>query len=117
MNQNKSSITRFLNTRNGPIQKYVNQTEQAEYAINALQEGHPYTLDKTIINDKVYNWNLDFIDRVMLSFSSTIIQNFSRMEKDLFDRYRNFYIYKTSDILDDDVKKLDEYIGTIGTDK
>ena len=49
----------------------------------------------------------------MLSFSTNIVQNFSRIEKDLFDRYRNFYIYKTSDVLDDDVRKLDEYIGTI----
>ena len=117
MNINKSSVSRFLKTCNGPVQKYVNQTEQAEYAINALQEGHPYTLDKTIVGENIYNWNLDFIDRVMLSFSTTIVQNFSRMEKDLFDRYRNFYIYKTSDILDDDVKKLDEYIGAIETDK
>lgn len=117
MNQNRSSITRFLKTCNGPVQKCIDQTDGAKYAINALQEGHPYTLDKTIVGENIYNWNLDFIDRVMLSFSTTIVQNFSRMERDLFDRYRNFYIYGTSSVLDDDVKKLDEYIGTIGTDK
>ena len=113
MNINKSSVSRFLKTCNGSVQKCVDQTDQAKYAINALQEGHPYTLDKTIIDENVYIWNPDFIERVMLSFSTTIMQNFSRMEKDLFDRYRNFYIYKTHDILDDDVRKLDEYIGII----
>lgn len=116
MNANKSSVARFLKTCNGPIQKCVDQTEQAKYAINALQEGHPYTLDKTIVGENIYNWNLDFIDRVMLSFSTNIVQNFSRMEKDLFDRYISFYIYGTSDVLDDDVRKLDEYIGTIGVE-
>ena len=116
MNANKSSVVRFLNTCDSSIQKCVDQTDQAKYAINALQEGYPYTLDKTIVNENVYNWNLDFIDRVMLSFSTTIIQNFSRMERDLFDRYRSFYIYGTSDVLDDDVRKLDEYIGTIGVE-
>ena len=81
-----------------------------------LQETDPYYITKSITGLNVYTWNKNFIEKVIESFRSTIIQNFSKKEKDLFIRYTNFLIYGIVDVLDEDVQKLDEYIGTIKGD-
>lgn len=81
-----------------------------------FQESEPYIVDKNIIGQNVYTWNPRFIDKVMESFETTIVQNFSKKEKDLFNRYTNFLIYGIIDVNDEDVQKLDEYIGTIKGD-
>ena len=78
-----------------------------------FQESEPYIIDKNIVGQNVYRWNLRFIDKVMESFSTTIVQNFSKKEKDLFDRYTSFLIYGSGDAIEEDVQKLDEYIGTL----
>ena len=83
--------------------------------VNDMSEKIPYTIQKTILNENVYVWNEKFIKKVLLSFSSTIVQNFSEDEKDLFDRYISFLIYGVNTVVDEDVQKLDEYIGTLGT--
>lgn len=83
--------------------------------VNDMSENIPYTIKKTILNENVYYWNEKFITKVLLSFSSTIVQNFSEEEKDLFDRYRSFLIYGINTVIYEDVQKLDEYIGTLGT--
>lgn len=111
-----SVVNRFIRTCDSDnIQECTTSTEQASYAIIAMQEGIPYTIDKTILDENVYNWSQSFIDRVLLSFSSTIVQEFSKKEKDLFDKYRSFLIYGINTVIDEDVQKLDEYIGTLGT--
>ena len=81
-----------------------------------FQESEPYIIDKNIIGQNVYTWNPRFIDKVMESFKTTIVQNFSKKEKDLFNRYTNFLIYGIIDAIEEDVQKLDEYIGTIKGD-
>lgn len=81
-----------------------------------FQESEPYIVDKNIIGQNVYTWNPRFIDKVMESFETTIVQNFSKKEKDLFNRYTNFLIYGIIDVNDEDVIALDTYIGTIKGD-
>lgn len=111
-----STVNRFIRNCDEKIQECTTQTEQASYAIFAMQEGVPYTIDKTILDENIYIWSQSFLDRVLLSFSTTIVQNFSKKEKDLFDRYKSFLIYGINTVVDEDVKKLDEYIGTIKGD-
>lgn len=81
-----------------------------------LQETEPYTLSKSIIGTNVYKWNNKFIEKVIESLMSTIVQNFSKKEKVLFDKYVNFLINGTTGTLDEDVRELDTYIGTIKGD-
>ncbi len=89
--------------------------ENGMIANELMQETDPYRLKKSILGENIYEWNLRFIDKVMTSFSTTIVQNFSKKEKDLFDRYTSFLIYGINTVVDEDVQKLDEYIGTLGT--
>ena len=108
------AIDRFIKKcDDSVIQECVEKTDAVNYAIENMQEGRPYTIDKTILNENVYIWSQSFIDRVILSLSSTIVQSFSKKEKDLFDRYRNFLIYNVVDVVDEDVQKLDEYLGNL----
>ena len=81
-----------------------------------FQESEPYIIDKNIIGQNVYTWNPMFINKVMTSFSSTIVQNFSKKEKDLFNRYTSFLINGIAGVLNEDVRELDTYIGTIKGD-
>ena len=83
--------------------------------VNDMSENIPYIIQKTILDENVYTWNEKFIEKVFESFSSTIVQSFSKDEKYLFDRYRSFLIYGINTVIDEDVQKLDEYIGTLGT--
>ena len=46
-----------------------------------FQESEPYIIDKNIIGQNVYTWNPRFIDRVMESFETTIVKNFSKKRK------------------------------------
>ena len=81
-----------------------------------FQESEPYIIDKNIIGQNVYTWNPRFIDKVMESFETTIVQNFSKKEKDLFNRYTSFLIYGIVGVLDEDVRELDTHIGKIKGD-
>lgn len=90
--------------------------DRVEIIQTVLQETEPYALSKSIIGENIYEWNKKFIDKVMQSFVSTVVQNFSKKEKDLFDRYTNFLIYGVVDITEEDVIELDTYIGTIKGD-
>lgn len=90
--------------------------DKVEISQTVLQETEPYTITKTITGTNVYAWNKKFIDKVMESFSTTIVQNFSKKEKVLFDKYVNFLINGTTGTLDEDVRELDTYIGTIKGD-
>lgn len=87
--------------------------ENGAIANELMQETDPYRLKKSILGENIYEWNIRFIDKVMTSFSTTIVQSFSKKEKDLFDRYTSFLIHGPGDVLDEDVAKLDEYIGTL----
>ena len=86
--------------------------DKIEVTQTLLQETEPYTLSKSIIGANVYEWNKKFIDKVIESFTSTIVQNFSKKEKVLFDKYVNFLINGTTGALDEDVRELDTHIGT-----
>ena len=55
--------------------------DKVEISQTVLQETEPYTITKTITGTNVYAWNKKFIDKVMESFSTTIVQNFSKKEK------------------------------------
>ena len=90
--------------------------ENGMIANELMQETDPYRLKKNILGENIYEWNLRFINKVMTSFNTTIVQNFSKKEKDLFDRYTSFLIHGIGDVLEEDVQKLDEYIGTIKGD-
>ena len=103
------TITSMLNCNNTDI-------EIVDNAKTIFQEIEPYTISKTITGDNVYNWNKKFIDKVMESFETTIVQNFSKKEKDLFNRYTSFLINGIVGVLDEDVRELDTYIGTIKGD-
>ena len=103
------TITSMLNCNNTDI-------EIVDNAKTIFQETEPYTISKTITGDNVYNWNKKFIDKVMESFATTIVQNFSKKEKDLFNRYTSFLIIGIVGVLDEDVRELDTYIGTIRGD-
>ena len=81
-----------------------------------LQETEPYSITKSITGTNIYVWNKKFIDKVIESFATTIVQNFSKKEKDLFNRYASFLINGTVGVLDEDVRELDTYIGTIKGD-
>ena len=81
-----------------------------------FQESEPYIIDKNIVGQNVYTWNPRFIDKVIESFATTIVQNFSKKEKDLFNRYTSFLINGIAGVLDEDVRELDTYIGTIKGD-
>lgn len=90
--------------------------DRVEISQTLLQETEPYTLSKSIIGTNVYEWNNKFIEKVIESLMSTIVQNFSKKEKVLFDKYVNFLINGTTGTLDEDVRELDTYIGTIKGD-
>ena len=90
--------------------------ENGMIANEIMQEADPYRLKKSILGENIYEWNLRFIDKVMTSFSTTIVQNFSKKEKDLFYRYTSFLINGIAGVLDEDVRELDTYIGTIKGD-
>lgn len=90
--------------------------DKVEVIQAVLQETEPYSITKSITGSNIYVWNKKFIDKVMTSFSSTVMQNFSKKEKDLFNRYTNFLINGTTGTLDEDVRELDTYIGTIKGD-
>ena len=90
--------------------------DKVEVVQTVLQETEPYSITKSITGTNIYVWNNKFIDKVMTSFSSTVVQNFSKKEKDLFNRYTNFLINGISGVLDEDVRELDTYIGTIKGD-
>lgn len=107
------SINRFIKECDKEYQECVERTDAVKYAIDSLSEGIPYTIQKNILNENIYIWNESFIDRVMQSLSTTIVQKFSLKEKDLFDRYRNFLIFNVTDVVDEDVQKLDEYLGNL----
>ena len=87
--------------------------DKVEVVQTVLQETEPYSITKSITGTNIYVWNKKFIDKVMTSFATTIVQNFSKKEKDLFNRYASFLINGIVGVLDEDVKKLDKYIGTI----
>lgn len=89
------------------------KVDKIEIGQTVLQETEPYTISKSITGSNIYTWNKKFIDKVMQSFVSTVVQNFSKKEKNLFDRYTNFLIYGVQDIIDEDVRELDIYIGSI----
>ena len=103
------NINDILNTKCATV-------DRVEISQTVLQETEPYTVTKTIIGTNVYVWNKKFIDKVMESFETTIVQNFSKKEKDLFNRYTSLLINGIIDVNDEDVQKLDEYIGTIKGD-
>lgn len=107
------SIDRFIKKCDEKYQECVEKTDAVKYAIDNLSEGIPYTIQKTILNENIYIWNESFIDRVIKSLSTTIVQKFSLKEKDLFDRYRDFLIFNVIDVVDEDVQKLDEYLGNL----
>ena len=87
--------------------------DKVEVVQTVLQETEPYSITKSITGTNIYAWNKKFIDKVMTSFETTIMQNFSKKEKDLFNRYTNFLINGIVGVLDEDVRELDIYIGTI----
>ena len=103
------TITSMLNCNNTDI-------EIIDNAKTIFQEIEPYSITKSITGTNIYAWNPRFIDKVMESFATTIVQNFSKKEKDLFNRYTNFLINGTVGVLDEDVRELDTYIGTIKGD-
>ena len=90
--------------------------DKVEVIQDLLQETEPYSITKSITGTNIYAWNKKFIDKVMTSFSSTVMQNFSKKEKDLFNRYTNFLINGIIDVNDEDIRELDTYIGTIKGD-
>lgn len=90
--------------------------DKVEVIQDLLQETEPYSITKSITGTNIYAWNNKFIDKVMTSFSSTVVQNFSKKEKDLFNRYTSFLINGIVGVLDEDVRELDTYIGTIKGD-
>jgi hypothetical protein len=96
------------------IQECVTRVEAAEYTVDFFREGDPHRITKSILDENIYAWNPKFIEKVISSLSTTVIASFSKKEKDLFDRYRNFLIYEVTDTVDEDVIKLDEYLGTLG---
>lgn len=110
------NINDIINARTLTPGSECETIDKVEVIQTVLQETEPYALSKSITGDNIYEWNKKFIDKVMQSFSSTIVQNFSKKEKDLFNRYTNFLIYGVVDIIGEDVIKLDEYIGTIKGD-
>ena len=90
--------------------------DKVEVVQTVLQETEPYSITKSITGTNIYAWNKKFIDKVMTSFETTIMQNFSKKEKDLFNRYASFLINGIVGVLDEDVRELDTYIGTIKGD-
>ena len=90
--------------------------DNVEVIKTVLQETEPYSITKSITGTNIYAWNPRFIDKVIESFRSTVVQNFSKKEKDLFNRYTSFLINGIVGILDEDVMELDTYIGTIKGD-
>lgn len=94
--------------------KCPNQIDNVLNTVYDLNENKPYSTKKSILGETLYYWNEIFINKVLESFSSTIVQRFSEEEKELFDRYASFLIYGSNNVIDEDVQKLDEYIGTLG---
>ena len=90
--------------------------DKVEVIQTVLQETEPYSITKSITGTNIYVWNKKFIDKVIESFATTIVQNFSKKEKDLFNRYASFLINGIAGVLDEDVRELDTYIGTIKGD-
>ena len=110
------NISDIINSRTLTPGSECEAIDKVEVIQTVLQETEPYSITKSITGANIYVWNKKFIDKVMTSFSSTIVQNFSKKEKDLFNRYTNFLIYGIGDTIEEDVQKLDEYIGTIKGD-
>lgn len=99
-----------------PLSTCETKIDNISISNEVFQESDPYIINKNIIGNNVYTWNSRFIDKVMESFSTSIVQNFSKKEKDLFNRYASFLINGIVGVLDEDVRELDTYIGTIKGD-
>ena len=110
------NINDIINARTITTISECELIDTVETTQTLFQEIDPYTISKTITGYNVYNWNKKFIDKVMESFATTIVQNFSKKEKDLFNRYTSFLINGIVGVLDEDVRELDTYIGTIKGD-
>lgn len=111
------NINDIINARHIiPDSSNCSLVDKVEISQIVLQETEPYSISKTITGTNIYTWNKKFIDKVIESFTSTIVQNFSKKEKDLFNRYTNFLIHGVADVIEEDVRELDEYIGTIKGD-
>ena len=109
-------INDIINSRVSNPGSEGNAIDKIEVTQSVFQETEPYLLSKSITGNNIYTWNKKFIYNVMESFSTTIVQNFSKKEKKIFDRYTNFLINGIIDINDEEVRVLDEYIGTIKGD-
>jgi len=110
------NISDIINSRTLTPSSECEVIDKVEVIQTVLQETEPYSITKSITGSNIYAWNKKFIYKIMTSFSSTVVQNFSKKEKDLFNRYTNFLIYGINDVIEEDVQKLDEYIGTIKGD-
>ena len=110
------NISDIINSRTLTPGSECEVIDKVEVIQDLLQETEPYSITKSITGTNIYAWNKKFIDKVMTSFSSTVMQNFSKKEKDLFNRYTNFLINGIIDVNDEDIRELDTYIGTIKGD-
>lgn len=110
------NISDIINSRTLTPGSECEVIDKVEVIQTVLQETEPYSITKSITGLNIYTWNKNFIEKVIESLRSTIIQNFSKKEKDLFTRYTNFLIYGIAGVLDEDVRELDTYIGTIKGD-
>ena len=110
------NINDIINSRTLTTSSECEVVDKIGVTQTLLQETEPYTLSKSITGDNVYEWNKKFIEKVIESFMSTIVQNFSKKERVLFDKYVNFLINGITGTLDEDVRELDTYIGTIKGD-
>ena len=109
-------INDIINARTNTPGSECEVIDKIEVTQSVFQETEPYLLSKSITGNNIYTWNKKFIYNVMESFSTTIVQNFSKKEKKIFDRYTNFLINGIIDANDEEVRALDEYIGTIKGD-
>lgn len=110
------NISDIINSRTLTPGSECEVIDKVEVIQTVLQETEPYSITKSITGLNIYAWNKKFIDKVMESFETTIVQNFSKKEKDLFNRYTSFLINGIVGVLDEDVRELDTYIGTIKGD-
>lgn len=109
-------ISDIINSRTLTTGSECEVIDKVEVIQTVLQETEPYSITKSITGLNIYAWNKKFIDKVIESFRSTVVQNFSKKEKDLFNRYTSFLINGIVVVLDEDVRELDTYIGTIKGD-
>lgn len=91
----------------------VSQNDILNVSSRLMHQGVPYEIEKRISGGDIYHWNPDFIAKLKDAFLNNVQPNMSTKEKDVFNRYITFAQDGELATTKQDVKDLDNYLGSL----